>query len=245
MTRSRGAPWTAEELRILAENNGEPAQAHQALLTAGFVRTITAVKTRMLKLRWRGELPERDATAYGVVTARVLAELERRGPMTREELCAALGKSNGCIAGVLHRLRDDGRAHIADWRRTTTGGREYPRAVYAAGPGIDKRKPPPIPKAEANRRFKASRRPKPASVFELALTPRKIARARRETAKAIKSLAELLCKHEEDSAMAEKAPLPPIEPDAPLRTRGGVMPWGGVLRSSDGLPIIRQDDPER
>jgi hypothetical protein len=71
--------------------------------------------------------------------------------------------------------------------------------------------------------------------------------ARRETAKAIKALAELLCKQEERSAMTTPTtPLPPIEPAAPLHTRGGVMPCDDVLRNSDGLPIIRPDsDPER
>ena len=178
-----GNRWGPEEITILAAHNGRLRDAVVALAQAGYSRSVSAVTTKMQNLRASGRMEQtHQSRAYGVLSSKIEAALERRGAMTRDELCKALGQDRRTVAGALKRLRDTGRVHIAEWRRHATGQREYPRPVYAAGPGIDKPKPPPIPKSEINRRFRASRRPRPASVFELALTPRKIASARRAAA---------------------------------------------------------------
>ena len=170
--------WTAEEVVILAAHNGSPRDAVAALAQAGYKRSAAAVATKMQELRNRGQIEQTSAArAYGVLSSKIEAALERRGAMTRDELCRALGQDRRTVAGVLNRLRATGRVHIAEWRRHATGQREYPRPVYAAGSGVDAKRPPKVERKEANRRYREIRGVGVRSIFDLA---RVINRATRE-----------------------------------------------------------------
>ena len=177
-----GNRWGPEEVAILAAHNGSPREAGIALARAGYKRSAASVARKMQKLRKAGQIGETPGMrAYGVLSAKIEAALERRGAMTRDELCKALGQDRRTVAGVLKRLRDTGRVHIAEWRRHATGQREYPRPVYAAGTGVDAKRPPKIERKEANRRYREIRGVGVHSVFDLG---RVIARMVREESKA-------------------------------------------------------------
>lgn len=181
MSRTRAPRWAAEEVAILAMHNGRPREAVIALARAGYSRSVSAVATKMQKLRTSGQIEQtRQSRAYGVLSAKVEAALERRGAMTRDELCRALGQDRRTVAGVLNRLRATGRAHIAEWRRHATGQREYPRPVYAAGPGVDAKRPPKIERKEANRRYREIRGVGVRSIFDLGRIIARRARADEE-----------------------------------------------------------------
>ena len=174
--------WTAEEVAILAAHNGSPREAVIALARAGYKRSAASVATKMQKLRNRGQIEQtHQSRAYGVLSAKIEAALERRGAMTRDELCRLTGQERHIVVAVLKRLRDTGRVHIAEWRRHATGQREYPRPVYAAGTGVDAKRPPKIERKEANRRYREIRGVGVHSVFDLG---RVIARVVREESKA-------------------------------------------------------------
>lgn len=170
--------WTAEEVEILAAYNGRPRDAVAALARAGYKRSAAAVATKMQKLRKAGQVGETPGMrSYGVLSSKIEAALERRGAMTRDELCKALGQDRLKVTAVLNRLRAAGCVHIAEWRRHAPGQREYPRPVYAAGPGVDAKRPPKIERKEANRRYRKIRGVGVHSVFDLG---RVINRATRE-----------------------------------------------------------------
>lgn len=173
--------WTAEEVEILAAHNGRPRDAVAALARAGYSRSVAAVNTKMQKLRAAGQIEETPGMrAYGVLSSKIESALERRGAMTCDELCKALGQDRPKVTGVLSRLRAAGRVHIAEWRRHATGQREYPRPVYAAGPGVDAKRPPKIGHKEANKRYRKIRGAGVRSIFDLG---RAINRAAREESK--------------------------------------------------------------
>ena len=179
---TRAPQWTAEEVAILAEYNGRPRDAVIALARAGYKRSASSVATKMQKLRNRGQIEHtHQSRAYGVLSARIEAALERRGAMTRDELCKLTGQKRHIVVAVLKRLRDTGRVHISEWRRHAPGQREYPRPVYAAGPGVDAERPPKVERKEANRRYREIRGVGVHSVFDLG---RVIARMVREESKA-------------------------------------------------------------
>lgn len=173
--------WAAEEAEILAAYNGRPRDAVAALARAGYKRSSAAVAAKMRKLRKAGQIEETPGMrSYGVLSSKIEAALERRGEMTRDELCKALGQARHVVIAVLNRLRATGRVHIAEWRRHAPGQREYPRPVYAAGPGADAKRPPKIERKEANRRYRKIRGVGVHSVFDLG---RAINRATREESK--------------------------------------------------------------
>ena len=165
---TRAPRWAAEEVAILAEYNGRPRDAVVALARAGYKRSARSVATKMQKLRASGRIEQtHQSRAYGVLSAKIEAALERRGAMTRDELCRLTGQERRIVVAVLKRLRATGRVHIAEWRRHATGQREYPRPVYAAGPGVDAEQPPRIGRKEANRRYRKIRGAGVRSVFDL------------------------------------------------------------------------------
>ncbi len=59
--------------------------------------------------------------------------------------------------------------HISGYRRDEDGGRLYPRALYAYGPGKDAKKPPKLGKQEYNRRAKEKMRKTVSSVWDLGI----------------------------------------------------------------------------
>ncbi len=178
---TRAPQWTAEEVAILAEYNGRPREAVAALARAGYRRSAASVATKMQKLRASGHIEQTHRMrAYGVLSSKIVAALELRGDMTRDELCKALGQDRRKVAGVLNRMRSTGRVHIAEWRRHATGQREYPRPVYAAGPGVDAERPPRIGRKEANRRYRKIRGAGVHSIFGLGRIIARMARADEE-----------------------------------------------------------------
>lgn len=176
-----GNRWTAEEVAILAAHNGRPREAVIALARAGYKRSASSVATKMQKLRASGRIEQtHQSRAYGVLSAKIEAALERRGAMTRDELCSLTGQERHIVIAVLKRLRDTGRVHISEWRHHAPGQREYPRPMYAAGAGVDAKRPPKVERKEANRRYRKIRGGGVHSVFDLG---RVINRATREQVK--------------------------------------------------------------
>lgn len=177
-----GSKWTAEEIAILTAHNGRPRDAVIALARAGYKRSASSVATKMQKLRNRGQIEQtHQSRAYGVLSSKIEAALERRGAMTRDELCKLTRQERHIVVAVLKRLRDTGRVHISEWRRHAPGQREHPRPVYAAGAGVDAKRPPKVERKEANRRYREIRGVGVHSVFDLG---RVIARMVREESKA-------------------------------------------------------------
>lgn len=92
------------------------------------------------------------------------------GPMTTRELAAELpGLEFNYIRAVVAEQRAHGRLHVKAWQREEEGGRLYPRAVYAMGPGKDAPRPAPLTKAEQNARHRARKAVRVASVWDLGL----------------------------------------------------------------------------
>lgn len=83
---------------------------------------------------------------WGVITARVIAHLEHYGPASVAEL-AAVGADRDVLRKTCARLVRTQRAHICAWVRCADGERDYPRAVYSIGPGVNK----PRPRAKARK----------------------------------------------------------------------------------------------
>jgi len=111
---------------------------------------------------------------YGTVTQQVL-ELLADEPMTRGDICLALGRTRNECAAILSRLnrawpKSPKRVYIKDWvYRDELNTKNYPRALYALGDKKDKPKPAPDHNA-AVRRWRANQKNKVASVFDLGLT---------------------------------------------------------------------------
>jgi len=102
---------------------------------------------------------------------RILALLKEHGPMTAREIAEELDIPDVCaVRAALAYIPGGGPKdyHIAGYRRDNDGGRLYPRALYAAGPGEDAKKLKPLSSAECQRRWKKVRVHKAASVFEFA-----------------------------------------------------------------------------
>lgn len=89
------------------------------------------------------------------ITERILALLEV-APMTSQALWSVMhDTTHNRVTAVLHRLREQGRVFISQWERNETGGRLYPRAIYALGSGPDARKPPRLSKKVYRARYRA------------------------------------------------------------------------------------------
>lgn len=100
-----------------------------------------------------------DVTPWGDVTQRMLDALAELGPMTRSELCRAVGADRRTCASVVSRLMRPRqrpvaprRVHICGWRDDEEGQRRYLRAVYALGDRPDARKPAYKPRLLAAKR---------------------------------------------------------------------------------------------
>ncbi len=124
-----------------------------------------------------------NVTRYGSVTERMLAALAELGPMTRSELCRAVGADRQTCSSIITRLMRPRqrpvaprRVHICGWRDDEEGQRRYLRAVYALGDRPDARKPAYKPRLlAAKRRYWARTHAKRGravnSVFALAVRP--------------------------------------------------------------------------
>lgn len=123
------------------------------------VSTTTLTKRRKKLQVQSNKKTDQHKKMYGVRTRAILTALEQYGPQSRAELEQALVVPKDNIAAILSRLnRSTPRAgkqiHIVRYVYDAEGARRYPRAVYAAGDGVDVKKPPPQ-KKENKRRYEA------------------------------------------------------------------------------------------
>ena len=107
------------------------------------------------------------------VSHNILLLLRDHGPLTRREIAEELGnKAIASLASVMQQYRGT-LVHISGYRRDSDGGRLYPRALYKYGPGVDAKRPRPLPKAEYNKRARSKCKKMVSSVFDLAIPSRK------------------------------------------------------------------------
>lgn len=85
-------------------------------------------------------------------------------PVSARALEAQLGLTDGTVRYHIRALRDQGLLRICDWVR----GRTQITPLYQVGREVDMPKPPPISKAELNRRYRARN---PHTTFYRAATP--------------------------------------------------------------------------
>jgi len=88
----------------------------------------------------------------GVMFAMMLEDL-MTGPSTAQQLADYTGMSLITVQRTLRVMHRRGVVHIAAWDEDARGAKT--RRSFALGHGKDARKPPPISKAEKNRRYKA------------------------------------------------------------------------------------------
>ncbi len=105
--------------------------------------------------------------AEGELLRTALALLEELGPQTSVEIAREQGVSRDSAANSLSRLHDRGRVHIHDWTLEVEGVGRRTRAIYAAGQGEDKPKPPRETNAEKKRRLYKRNKGQINSVFQL------------------------------------------------------------------------------
>src|SRR6476469_5251908 len=112
-----------------------------------------------------------ERAKYGSVVAKIEALLSV-APMTRTEICDAENGDKDRISSIITRMRRSGRIHIFKYvRGPVLGERDYIRAVYKLGPGVDAKKPRPLTKKEVSRRNKRyDPRKRISTVFDLGLT---------------------------------------------------------------------------
>ena len=105
--------------------------------------------------------------AHVPIRSRILNLLQELGPMTARELAEQLKIKH--VNQIAAALQGCDHFHISGYRRDEDGGRLYPRALYAYGPGKDAKKPPKLGKQEYNRRAKEKMRKTVSSVWDLGI----------------------------------------------------------------------------
>jgi hypothetical protein len=101
------------------------------------------------------------------IRLRILTLLQELGPMTARELAEQLKIKH--VNQIAAALQGCDHYHISGYRRNEDGGRLYPRALYAYGPGKDAEKPPKLSTQEYNRRAREKMRKKVSSVWDLGI----------------------------------------------------------------------------
>lgn len=101
------------------------------------------------------------------IRSRILNLLQELGPMTARELAEQLKIKH--VNQIAAALQGCDNFHISGYRRDEDGGRLYPRALYAYGPGKDAKKPPKLSRQEYNKRSKAKMRKTVSSVWDLGI----------------------------------------------------------------------------
>ena len=110
------------------------------------------------------------ARASASIRSRILSLLKENGPLTAREIATELKLPY--INQVASALGDCPDFHISSYRRDEDGGRLYPRALYAYGPGRNAPKPKPLTKVEYNKRNKAKMKRTVTSVWDLGIPSR-------------------------------------------------------------------------
>lgn len=110
------------------------------------------------------------AQANASIRSRVLNLLRENGPLSAREIAAELRlETPNRVTAALHGSKE---FHIHSYRRDEDGGRLYPRALYAYGPGRDTPKPKPLTRVEYNKRSKAKMKRTVTSVWDLGIPSR-------------------------------------------------------------------------
>jgi len=101
------------------------------------------------------------------IRSKILNLLQELGPMTARELAEQLKIKH--VNQIAAALQGCDNFHISGYRRDEDGGRLYPRALYAYGPGKDAKKPPKLSRQDYNKRSKAKMRKTVSSVWDLGI----------------------------------------------------------------------------
>ena len=108
---------------------------------------------------------------------RIIAALTEHGPLSLRDLVRELGDHYDLVSAALGAMRPS-RVHISAYRRDSDGGRLYPRALWAAGPGTDAKPPGALSDTQYNQRHRAVKRGAVNSVWALG-TPVEVRRVGR------------------------------------------------------------------
>lgn len=104
------------------------------------------------------------------IRSRILALIKDNGPMTAREIAQELKLDNpNRVSAALYGSKN---YHIYSYRRDEDGGRLYPRALYAYGPGRNAPKPKPLTKVDYNKRSKSKMKHTVTSVWDLGIPSR-------------------------------------------------------------------------
>jgi len=117
----------------------------------GLTTDVSAAKDAPFRLG-NGKFGCRHSQGQALVPIRskILTLLQELGPMTARELAEQLKIKH--VNQIAAAIQGSDNFHISGYRRDEDGGRLYPRALYAYGPGKDANKPPKLSKQEYNRR---------------------------------------------------------------------------------------------
>lgn len=108
--------------------------------------------------------------ASASIRSRVLSLIKENGPMSAREIAQELKLDTpNRVPAALHGSKD---YHIYSYRRDDDGGRLYPRALYAYGPGRNAPKPKPLTRVDYNKRSKAKMKHTVTSVWDLGIPSR-------------------------------------------------------------------------
>ncbi len=131
-------------------------RAKRLIHVSGWRKTRKGFVTPLFSLGDRPDLPrpvfkDEDRDSEGM--NRIVAALEKGGPMTYRQAAEATGLSPNTIknARYMDILVKQKRIHVCDWARNRAGPMT---AVYAAGYTAAAPKPAPLSAAEKNQRFR-------------------------------------------------------------------------------------------
>ena len=108
--------------------------------------------------------------ASASIRSRILRLLQENGPLSAREIATELRLEATNRVGAA--LQGSKNFHIHSYRRDSDGGRLYPRALYAYGPGRNAPKPKPLTKVDYNKRSKAKMKHTVTSVWDLGIPVR-------------------------------------------------------------------------
>jgi hypothetical protein len=99
---------------------------------------------------------------------RALEALQKaQRPLTTGEIAKTLGTPAADVSKALWHLRAMGLSHICDRKPTKVGFCVRQIPLHAAGPGVNVPEPPGLSHREIVRRWRAGRKTRVASVFDL------------------------------------------------------------------------------
>ena len=123
-------------------------------------------------------MQHRYNSKHSFVTKAILDAIERDGPMTRKQVCRAIGRDRQEVASVVSRLSKPlktmpKRLFICDWVNDDEGEKTFPRAVYDIGDRPNKKRPPLKSNTQHQREYRLKKKLKVSSIFDLGISRRK------------------------------------------------------------------------